>query len=81
MGIWMGLGAAAVVMYSPAACSEDRALLRSNPSAEAGGKMDGAGPLGPASSCVHPGHGSHAFHDVSSEELASSPAVNAGGLM
>ena len=29
------------VMYGPAACSEERALLRSSLSAEAGGKMEG----------------------------------------
>ncbi len=81
MGIWMGLRDYAVVMYGPVACSEDRALLRSNPSAEAGGKMDGAGPSCPASSCVPAGHGLHAFHWVLSEELVSSPAVSTGGFI
>ena len=43
----MELGFVFVLPYHAGACSEDRALLRSNPSVAAGSKTDGAGPSGP----------------------------------
>jgi hypothetical protein len=50
LSIPMGLASSRSEAYGAATCSEDRALLRSNPSAAAGSNTDGAGSSDPASS-------------------------------
>lgn len=74
-GIRMGLASSSAQHYLGEARSEDRALLRSNPSAAAGGKTDGAGPSGPASS--HSSDSPRSLHSPS----ATNPHPNWGSTL